>query len=128
MSLPLTPSSLSSFLILLILLTNTIEPPLHSCSRYLSVFAKALPLEVAARVWDCYLAEGELFATKLSLGILRLYAPRLCNLKTEGIMTFLMHLPQVQSLPVTHLQCQSFSQSVYIYSNLCAYTEQKKKS
>lgn len=60
---------------------------------YLSVFAKALPLEVAARVWDCYLAEGELFGLKISLGILRLYAPRLCNLKTEQIMTFLMHLP-----------------------------------
>ena len=61
---------------------------------YLAMFTKALPLEVAARVWDCYLAEGELFGLKISLGILRLFAAKLCNLRTEGIMAFLVHLPE----------------------------------
>lgn len=61
---------------------------------YLAIFTKALPLEAAARVWDCYLAEGELFGFKICLGILRLFAAKLCNLRTEGIMSFLVHLPE----------------------------------
>ena len=60
---------------------------------HLTVFSKALPLDVAARVWDCYLAGGELFSLRCALGILRLYAPHLCTLTTESLMKFLTHLP-----------------------------------
>ncbi len=61
---------------------------------HLTIFAKALPLDVAARVWDCYLAGGELFSLKCALGILRLYAPVLCQLSMEDLMAFLTHLPK----------------------------------
>ena len=61
---------------------------------HLTIFAKALPLDVAARVWDCYLAGGELFSLKCALGILRLYAPQLCQLSMEDMMAFLTHLPK----------------------------------
>jgi hypothetical protein len=61
---------------------------------HLTIYAKALPLDVAARVWDCYLSGGELFSLKCALGILRLYAPKLCLLQTEELMSFLTHLPQ----------------------------------
>ena len=61
---------------------------------HLTLFAKALPLDVAARVWDCYLAGGELFSMRCALGILRLYAQRLCSMSTEELMAFLTHLPQ----------------------------------
>jgi hypothetical protein len=61
---------------------------------HLTLFAKALPLDVAARVWDCYLAGGELFSLRCALGILRLYAPQLCLINMEELMAFLTHLPQ----------------------------------
>ena len=60
---------------------------------HLTLFAKALPLDVAARVWDCYLAGGELFFLRCALGILRLYAPHLCQINMEEQMAFLTHLP-----------------------------------
>jgi hypothetical protein len=37
----------------------------------LTVFSRSLPIDVAARVWDFYLYEGELFIFKVALGILR---------------------------------------------------------
>lgn len=74
--------------------TEAVDSDMFLLDWYLSIFAKALPLEVAARVWDWYLAEGELFGLKISLGILRLFASKLCNLRTEGIMGLLMHLPE----------------------------------
>jgi len=40
----------------------------------LSLFCKALPIEVAARVWDCYLLEGEVFIVRAALGLLRMHA------------------------------------------------------
>ncbi len=41
----------------------------------LSLFTKALPLEVAAQVWDVYLFEGEIYIMYVGLGILKMYAP-----------------------------------------------------
>jgi hypothetical protein len=60
---------------------------------HLTLFAKALHFDAAARVWDCYLAGGELFFVRCALGILRLYAPMLCQMSLEALMAFLMHLP-----------------------------------
>ncbi len=41
----------------------------------LSLFTKALPLEVAAQVWDVYLYEGEIYIMFVGLGILKMFAP-----------------------------------------------------
>lgn len=60
----------------------------------LSLFTKALPLEVAAHVWDIYLFEGEMFILCVGLGILKLYAPILSTFSVEKISPFLLHLPE----------------------------------
>ena len=60
----------------------------------LSLFSKALPIEVAARLWDCYLLEGEVFIIRAALGILKTYAARLAKRSLEGIMELLLHAPQ----------------------------------
>jgi len=60
----------------------------------LALFAKALPLEVAARLWDCYLLEGEVFIIRAALGILRFYAANLAKMPLEGIMSLLVHVPE----------------------------------
>jgi len=60
----------------------------------LALFSKALPLEAAARIWDCYLIEGEVFIIRAALGILKMFATILGSNKLEEIMAFLMHLPE----------------------------------
>jgi hypothetical protein len=55
---------------------------------------KALPLEVAARMWDCYLLAGEVFILRGALGLLRLFAARLATLSMEKILPFLAHVPE----------------------------------
>jgi hypothetical protein len=60
----------------------------------LCVYVQALPLEVAARLWDVYLFEGEVFVCRAALGILRMYAPKLCTQSMEEIMSFLINIPQ----------------------------------
>ena len=60
----------------------------------LTIFAKALPLEITARIWDCYLHGGEVYILRASLGILRLFARRLSSLSMEEILPFLAHVPE----------------------------------
>ena len=60
----------------------------------LALFSKALPLEAASRIWDCYLVEGEVFIIRAALGILKMFATILGSNKLEEIMAFLMHLPE----------------------------------
>lgn len=60
----------------------------------MALFTKALPLEVAAQVWDMYLLEGELYIMCVGLGILKMYAPKLSTLGVEKISPFLLHLPE----------------------------------
>lgn len=72
----------------------------------LALFAKALPLEAAARIWDCYLVEGEVFIMRAALGILRMYAETLCKKDLEGIMVLLVHIPEdinADDLMLTHI-------------------------
>jgi hypothetical protein len=61
---------------------------------YLSVFTKALPLEVAAQVWDMYLYEGEVYMLCVALGILKMFAPTLSLYGVEKISPLLLHLPE----------------------------------
>jgi len=88
---------------------------------HLTLFAKALPLDVAARVWDCYLAGGELFSLRCALGILRLYAPQLCQINMEELMAFLTHLPHdlkaeqlldsIAQIKISHSKYHRFQQA-----------------
>lgn len=59
----------------------------------LSLFTKALPLELAAQIWDHYLREGEIYLLCAGLGLLKLYAAKLATLSVEQILPFLLHFP-----------------------------------
>ena len=61
---------------------------------HLTIFSKALPLEIAARIWDCYLHCGEVYILRASLGLLRMFARRLSSLGMEKILPFLAHVPE----------------------------------
>ena len=61
---------------------------------HLTLFVKPLPLDAAARVWDCFLAGDEMYGLRIALGILRLYAPELSGMNLEQLMSFLTRLPE----------------------------------
>jgi hypothetical protein len=75
-------------------LTVFSKVPLLSLPLVSSQSQKALPLEVAARMWDCYLLAGEVFILRGALGLLRLFAARLATLSMEKILPFLAHVPE----------------------------------
>lgn len=74
--------------------TEDVTSEMFLMDWYLSVFTKALPLEVAAQVWDMYLCEGEVYMLCVALGILKMYAPTLSLYGVEKISPFLLHLPE----------------------------------
>jgi hypothetical protein len=59
----------------------------------ITLFSKALSLELAARIWDCYLFEGESFVCKASLGILKCLSSEIKGKAIEEILPILSHVP-----------------------------------
>jgi hypothetical protein len=60
----------------------------------LTVFAKALPIDVAARMWDLIIVEGEHMIFKGILGLLKYFQRDLIRSSFEHNMAFLTHLPE----------------------------------
>jgi len=59
----------------------------------LTIFCKSLPLEVASRVWDSFVLEGEIFIIVAALGILRMLSAQLLASTFEGCLSLLTNLP-----------------------------------
>ena len=60
---------------------------LHSFDRAdwaLTLYAKALPLDVASRIWDAYVLDGDALFFRAAVGLLSYLAPRLLGLDFEG--------------------------------------------
>jgi TBC1 domain family member 14 len=55
----------------------------------LTLFSKSLSLESAARIWDCFLVDGESFIVKASLGILRCLSLKIRNRDLVEILPLL---------------------------------------
>lgn len=60
----------------------------------LTVFSKSLPLEAAARVWDIFLFEGEVFLFRAIVGVLKFLQRDILINDFELNMKLLTHLPQ----------------------------------
>ncbi|XP_063228303.1 TBC1 domain family member 14-like [Bacillus rossius redtenbacheri] len=58
-----------------------------------TVFAKAMPLDVACRVWDVFLRDGEEFLFKTALGVLHLHQEALMKMDFIHGAQFLTRLP-----------------------------------
>lgn len=93
----------------------------------LTMFVKPLHLDLAARVWDCYLAGDELIAMKLALGILRLYAPTLCTMEMVDARTYLTHLPQDLDFNRLWESVSHINVSLKTYEKVRAKFESKKQ-
>lgn len=56
---------------------------------------KALPLDIATRVWDNYFLRGDSFLYATITGVLSYLAPQLENGSFDECLQLLTHLPQV---------------------------------
>lgn len=59
-----------------------------------TLYSRSLPLDVACRVWDVFLRDGEEFLFRSALGILRLYQEVLLRLDFINLAQFLTKLPE----------------------------------
>jgi hypothetical protein len=70
---------------------------------FITLFSKSLPLDIAARMWDIYFLEGDLFLYRSTLGILKYFEQRLLKSQFEDIMSFLSRLNQVSDMDENQL-------------------------
>ena len=61
----------------------------------LTLYTKALGLDIAARVWDNYFLVGEVFLWRTALGILRMFRKHIVTLDLGNLVKFLGHLTEV---------------------------------
>ncbi|KYQ93991.1 regulator of chromosome condensation domain-containing protein [Tieghemostelium lacteum] len=69
-------------------------PQYYLIQWWLTVFVQSVPLNVAIRIWDCFVSEGYIFLFITSLGLLFHYRKILEENNLEYCKTFLSNLPQ----------------------------------
>jgi hypothetical protein len=69
-----------------------LTPDMYIVDWVLTLYSKALPLDLAMRVWDHFFFEGTTFIYRVALGILKYGAPVLETGDFETSMTWLTHL------------------------------------
>lgn len=70
---------------------------------FLTLFAKSLPLDTAARAWDLYLCDGEIVLYRMTLGLLSYFSKQLLAGDFEYCMRFLSHMSKVHDVCITML-------------------------
>ncbi|KAH9280080.1 Ecotropic viral integration site 5 -like protein [Echinococcus granulosus] len=74
--------------------TQTFAPSHYASAWFLTLFATAFPISMTTRVMDLFIAEGMDFILRLSLAILKQFAPRLLTMDME---TMIFSLQQTES-------------------------------
>lgn len=70
-----------------------IESDLYMINWVMSLYCRALPLDLVTRIWDLYVLDGDLAIFRAALGLLRLFMPKLLKMKFEDMAYFLSHIP-----------------------------------
>eukprot|EP01112_Ceratiomyxa_fruticulosa_P017024 TRINITY_DN5237_c0_g2_i1.p1 TRINITY_DN5237_c0_g2~~TRINITY_DN5237_c0_g2_i1.p1 ORF type:complete len:510 (-),score=76.20 TRINITY_DN5237_c0_g2_i1:36-1565(-) len=72
----------------------SIMPEIFLTDWLMTMYTKAMPLDIATRIWDITLIEGEMFLFRVTLAILRMYANILSVGSFEEGMALLKNLPK----------------------------------
>jgi len=59
----------------------------------LTLYSGSLNPQIVGRIWDCFILEGETYAFKVGIGILKYFEKELKMLNYSGILEFLKLLP-----------------------------------
>ncbi|XP_037091373.1 LOW QUALITY PROTEIN: TBC1 domain family member 12-like [Pollicipes pollicipes] len=70
-----------------------VTPHLYLVDWLYTLFSKSLPLDVACRIWDVFMRDGEAFLARAALGILHLYEEQLRDMEFINLAQFLTGLP-----------------------------------
>lgn len=73
--------------------TSGLTPDLYLLDWVYTVFAKAMPLDVACRVWDVFLRDGDEFIFRTALGVLHLHQDLLLQMDFLHGSQYLTRLP-----------------------------------
>ena len=73
-----------------------VESEMYMLDWLLTLYSRSMPLNVAARIWDCYLLEGEMFIFRAALGFLRLFSADLLLLQFDEILGVISNIPEVR--------------------------------
>lgn len=79
-----------------------IDSDLYMINWVMSLYCRALPLDLVTRIWDVYVLDGDVAIFRAALGILRFFMPRLMKMKFEDMAYFLSHIP-AEDLPADEL-------------------------
>lgn len=91
-----------------------LTPDMYIVDWVLTLFSKALPLDLAMRVWDYFFFEGTRFIFRVALGILKYGSPVLESGEFEECLTWLTHLNRANIVEADLFECIksiSFSRS-----------------
>ncbi|TMW60357.1 hypothetical protein Poli38472_000399 [Pythium oligandrum] len=76
---------------------NGIDAQMYAVDWALTLFTRSLPLNLALRIWDCFVLLGTPFFFQASMGILSLFEERMLAMQPEEMMRFLHHIPKTTS-------------------------------
>ena len=83
-------------------------------SRIFTLYSKALPLDVACRVWDVFCRDGEEFLFRTALGLLHRYQDALQGMDFIQMAQLLTRLPDLvpgeqlfQHIAAVHMTCRA---------------------
>merc|ERR1711998_545813 len=74
---------------------HEIDPMCFLLEWWLTLFVKAVGVEIASRIWDCVFFEGETFVFKTAMALLKVQAPMLETLDREELLVALTHIEEV---------------------------------
>lgn len=105
-------------------LKSHLSPDLYLLDWIYTVFAKAMPLDVACRVWDVFLRDGEEFLFRTALGVLHLYQELLLGFDFLVGAQFLTRLPEDLNadnlfLSIQGIRMQRYSDLLTMYRSTC---------
>ncbi|KAF8561490.1 hypothetical protein P879_05277 [Paragonimus westermani] len=76
--------------------THSFAPSLYASAWFLTLFSTILPIKMATRVMDLYIAEGISFTFRLALALLKFSADKLLNADMESMVSYLQNEGPVQ--------------------------------
>ncbi|XP_058807773.1 TBC1 domain family member 14-like [Phymastichus coffea] len=75
-------------------LASGLTPDLYLLDWLFTIYAKSMPLDVASRIWDVFLRDGDEFLFRTALGVLHLYQDELLKMDFVRGAQFLTRLPE----------------------------------
>jgi hypothetical protein len=63
---------------------------IYARTWFITLFARNLPLPMAARIWDLYLVQGEVLLYKTAIAVLRLLKSKLLAMNDDDVLRLLL--------------------------------------